>query len=57
MKTCQLAIDFLKHHAKADSIVMDAETGLPVKAIYDSLDCTRNLRVQPAVFWFITTSL
>jgi len=45
-------MEFLNKHINADEIVMDADTGLPVKAIYFSSDCTGNPRKQPAVFWF-----
>ena len=53
---CRLEVramdDFLRRHADADEIVMDQETGLPVKAVYSGPDCTGNYRTRPAMFWF-----
>jgi hypothetical protein len=46
------ALDFLERHVNANDIVMDTETGLPVKAVYSGLDCTGNYRTHPAEFYF-----
>ena len=46
------ALDFLKQHKNADEIVVDAITGLPVKAVYTRIN--GNFRRYPAVYWFET---
>jgi hypothetical protein len=46
------ALDFLERHVNANDIVMDTETGLPVKAVYTGPDCTGNYRTHPAEFYF-----
>ena len=46
------ALCFIMEHQGADDIIVDARTGLPVKAVYSGPDCTGNYRSEPAVFWF-----
>ena len=45
-------MEFLLQHQNADEIVMDADTGLPVKAVYSGPTRFGQIRTYPAVYWF-----
>lgn len=48
----RLSIAFLQNNRQADEIVMDSESGLPVKAIYRYDKITGVLRKYPVEYYF-----
>lgn len=48
----RIAKTFIERHRNADTLVVDMRTGLPHKAIYDTIDCFGRIRQHPVVAYF-----